>query len=122
MGVSGLDLDDGGVAARRIEDGQLDPCRDAVVSAAVDVASRLRKIGKPVLRVVNKMDVPGLDANAPEFYRLGGEPIVCTPEDAYRCFLRTEMDYLIIGPFVLARPASPAAPLEKGRFPRRIDD
>jgi carbamoyltransferase len=25
-----------------------------------------------------------------------GEPIVCTPNDAYRCFMRTEMDYLIV--------------------------
>jgi len=29
-----------------------------------------------------------------------GEPIVCNPEDAYRCFMRTEMDYLVIGNFV----------------------
>ena len=30
-----------------------------------------------------------------------GEPIVCTPEDAYRCFMRTEMDYLVLGNFLL---------------------
>lgn len=29
-----------------------------------------------------------------------GEPIVCTPEDAYRCFMKTELDYLVIGNFV----------------------
>lgn len=30
-----------------------------------------------------------------------GEPIVCTPEDAWRCFMRTEMDYLVMGSIVL---------------------
>ena len=36
-----------------------------------------------------------------------GEPIVCTPEDAYRCFMRTEMDYLVLGPFLLDKRAQP---------------
>jgi carbamoyltransferase len=30
-------------------------------------------------------------------FNVRGEPIVCTPEDAYRCFMRTEMDYLVLG-------------------------
>jgi len=30
-------------------------------------------------------------------FNVRGEPIVCTPEDAYRCFMRTEMDYLVMG-------------------------
>ncbi len=34
-------------------------------------------------------------------FNVRGEPIVCTPEDAYRCFMRTEMDYLVLGNFVL---------------------
>jgi carbamoyltransferase len=34
-------------------------------------------------------------------FNVRGEPIVCTPEDAYRCFMRTEMDYLVLGPFLL---------------------
>jgi carbamoyltransferase len=37
------------------------------------------------------------------------EPIVCTPEDALRCFLRTEMDPLVLGPFLLARREQPGA-------------
>jgi GTP-binding protein len=52
--------------------------RDGIMPLDVDVANRLRKLGKPVLRVVNKLDTPTLDVNAPEFYRLGGEPVVCT--------------------------------------------
>ena len=34
-------------------------------------------------------------------FNIRGEPIVCTPLDALRCFLRTDMDYLAIGNFLL---------------------
>jgi carbamoyltransferase len=40
-------------------------------------------------------------------FNVRGEPIVCTPEDAYRCFMRTEMDYLVIGDFVLNKSEQP---------------
>lgn len=36
-------------------------------------------------------------------FNVRGEPIVCTPEDAYRCFMRTEMDYLVLENFLLAK-------------------
>jgi carbamoyltransferase len=36
-------------------------------------------------------------------FNVRGEPIVCTPEDAYRCFMRTEMDVLVLENFVLRK-------------------
>ena len=36
-------------------------------------------------------------------FNVRGEPIVCTPKDAYLCFMRTEMDYLIIGNYLLSK-------------------
>jgi carbamoyltransferase len=36
-------------------------------------------------------------------FNVKGEPIVCTPEEAVRCFLKTDMDYLVMGPFVCRR-------------------
>ena len=36
-------------------------------------------------------------------FNVRGEPIVCSPQDAYRCFMRTEMDVLVLGNFVLQR-------------------
>jgi carbamoyltransferase len=36
-------------------------------------------------------------------FNVRGEPIVCTPEDAYRCFMRTNMDYLVLGPYLLGK-------------------
>ena len=36
-------------------------------------------------------------------FNVRGEPIVCTPEDAYACFMRTEIDYLVMEDFVLSK-------------------
>jgi carbamoyltransferase len=40
-------------------------------------------------------------------FNVRGEPIVCTPEDAYRCFMRTEMDYLVLENYILAKTEQP---------------
>jgi len=40
-------------------------------------------------------------------FNVRGEPIVCTPEDAYRCFMRTEMDYLVLNNYILKKEAQP---------------
>ena len=40
-------------------------------------------------------------------FNVRGEPIVCTPQDAYTCFMRTEMDHLVMGPFVLDKADQP---------------
>ena len=44
-------------------------------------------------------------------FNVRGEPIVCTPEDAYRCFMRTDMDYLVMGNIIFDKKDQ--APLEK---------
>jgi carbamoyltransferase len=41
-------------------------------------------------------------------FNVRGEPIVCTPVDSYRCFMRTEMDYLVLESFVLDKTEQPA--------------
>jgi len=66
------------------------------------------------LQSVNRRDKPDYHEVISEFERLTGcavvvntsfnvrgEPIICTPEDAYRCFMRTEMDILVIEDFLL---------------------
>ena len=40
-------------------------------------------------------------------FNVRGEPIVCTPEDAYKCFMRTEMDVLVIDNFILYKEKQP---------------
>ena len=72
------------------------------------------------LQTVNKKDKPDYHAIISEFEKLTGcavivntsfnvrgEPIICTPEDAYRCFMRTGMDILVIEDFILFKEEQP---------------
>ncbi len=72
------------------------------------------------LQTVNKLDKPDYHAIISEFERLTGcavivntsfnvrgEPIVCTPQDAYRCFMRTEMDILVLENYILYKEEQP---------------
>ncbi len=43
-------------------------------------------------------------------FNVRGEPIVCTPQEAYRCFLATNMDALVLGHYVLLKTQQPDAP------------
>lgn len=72
------------------------------------------------LQTVSKEDKPDYHAIISEFEKLTGcavivntsfnvrgEPIVCTPSDAYRCFMRTEMDALVMDDFLLFKEEQP---------------
>ena len=48
-------------------------------------------------------------------FNVRGEPIVCTPDDAYRCFMNTEIDYLVMGSFMIERVLQP-----RQQIPRHI--
>ena len=43
-------------------------------------------------------------------FNVRGEPIVHTPADAFRCFMRTEMDYLVVDNYLLAKSDQPERP------------
>jgi carbamoyltransferase len=47
-------------------------------------------------------------------FNVRGEPPVCTPEEAFRCFMRTEMDYLVLGNFLLDKTQQNPANVVKG--------
>lgn len=71
----------------------------------VDFSARLQTVsrqGNPVfyalLAAFKKQTGCGALVNTS--FNVRGEPIVCTPEDAYRCFMRTGMDYLVIGNYL----------------------
>jgi len=40
-------------------------------------------------------------------FNVRGEPIVCSPHDAFQCFMRTHIDYLVLGPFLLDKTKQP---------------
>ena len=46
-------------------------------------------------------------------FNVRGEPIVCTPEEAYRCFTRTHMDVLVLGPYVIERDRQTLPPVDE---------
>ena len=47
-------------------------------------------------------------------FNVRGEPPVCTPEEAFRCFMRTEMDYLVLGNFLLEKARQDPTKVVKG--------
>lgn len=78
----------------------------------VDYSARIQTVHKEtnpyfhrVLTEFNKQTGCGVLVNTS--FNVRGEPIVMTVDDAYRCFMRTEMDYLIIDNFLLAKTDQP---------------
>ncbi len=57
--------------------------------------------------------VTGCGALVNTSFNVRGEPIVCTPDDAYRCFVNTEMDFLALGDFLLDRKQQPRRPVAR---------
>jgi carbamoyltransferase len=78
----------------------------------VDYSARIQSVNRetnPRFHALIKafQDLTGCGLIVNTSFNVRGEPIVCTPEDAYRCFMRTEMDYLCVGPFLLRREDQP---------------
>ena len=72
-----------------------------VQTAAADSSPKFHAI----IKEFDKLTGCGVIINTS--FNVRGEPIVCTPEDAYRCFMRTEMDYLVLGSFILSKKDQP---------------
>ncbi len=86
----------------------------------VDYSARIQTVspeGHPLLHdlLLRFEQATGCGVLVNTSFNVRGEPIVCTPDDAYRCFMNTEMDFLVIGSFVIERRAQP-----KGRLERRV--
>jgi carbamoyltransferase len=74
----------------------------------IDYSARIQTVAEAdhplyyrLIREFEKLTGCGVIINTS--FNVRGEPIVCTPEDAFRCFMRTEMDYLVLGNFILAK-------------------
>jgi carbamoyltransferase len=84
----------------------------------VDYSARIQSVRRDVnprywqlIREFKKLTGYGVIVNTS--FNVRGEPIVCTPEDAYRCFMRTEMDYLVLGDYLLDKKEQPPLPETK---------
>ena len=78
----------------------------------VDYSARVQTVDREVspefheiLRAFEELTGCGVIINTS--FNIRGEPIVCTPKEAYRCFMRTEMDHLVLGPFLLDKADQP---------------
>ena len=79
----------------------------------VDFSARIQTVNKQansnfwqLIRAFKEQTGYGLLVNTS--FNVRGEPIVCTPEDAYRCFMRTEMDFLVMGNYLFVKSNQPA--------------
>ncbi len=84
----------------------------------IDYSARIQSINKStnerfwrLLDAFKKKTGYGVLVNTS--FNVRGEPIVCTPDDAYRCFMRTEMDYLVLGDYLFKKGEQPAWNEEK---------
>ncbi|WKZ70003.1 MAG: carbamoyltransferase [Melioribacteraceae bacterium] len=78
----------------------------------IDYSARIQTVNKdtnPVYhKLISEFDKKyGCAVIINTSFNVRGEPIVCTPEEAYTCFMRTEMDYLVLGNFVLNKKDQP---------------
>jgi carbamoyltransferase len=78
----------------------------------IDYSARIQSVDKKtnerfwkLIRAFKEKTGFGLVVNTS--FNVRGEPIVCTPEDAYRCFMRTEMDYLVMENHVFDKNQQP---------------
>ncbi|MGW8195276.1 MAG: carbamoyltransferase family protein [Desulforhopalus sp.] len=81
----------------------------------VDYSARIQSVSKktnpPYWNLINAFkENTGFALLVNTSFNVRGEPIVCTPADAYRCFMRTEMDYLVLGNCVLHKRDQPPFP------------
>ena len=88
------------------------PRSDVPAITHVDYSARIQSVSaetNPRYHGVIKAfeDLTGYGIIINTSFNVRGEPIVCTPEDAYRCFMRTEMDVLAVGNLVLYKDKQP---------------
>jgi len=78
----------------------------------VDFSARIQTVGRDTnerfWKLINAFkQITGCAVIVNTSFNVRGEPIVCTPEDAYRCFMRTDMDYLVLGDHLFAKSEQP---------------
>ena len=65
-------------------------------------------IGEPIVIHAHEFEkLTGYPLIVNTSFNIRGEPIVCTPEDAYKCFMGTEIDVLVLDEFVLFKTEQP---------------
>ncbi|MGA8761377.1 MAG: carbamoyltransferase C-terminal domain-containing protein, partial [Candidatus Sulfotelmatobacter sp.] len=78
----------------------------------VDYSARIQSVSREtnprywdLIQAFKKLTGYGVIVNTS--FNVRGEPVVCTPDDAYRCFMRTEMDFLVVGNYIFDKKEQP---------------
>lgn len=79
----------------------------------IDYSARIQSVRKEInsryWELINKFkELTGYSVIVNTSFNVRGEPIVCSPEDAYRCFMRTEMDFLVMGNYLFDKKEQPS--------------
>jgi carbamoyltransferase len=101
------------------------PRSDIPAVTHVDYSARIQTVNKNTNPLYHKLlsdfdRKHGCAVLVNTSFNVRGEPIVCTPDDAYKCFMRTEMDYLVLGRFLLDKKDQ--RPLKEEQDWRKIFD
>jgi carbamoyltransferase len=88
------------------------PRSDIPAVTHVDYSARIQTVSRDtnpdyydLIRAFEERTGCGVVVNTS--FNVRGEPIVCSPADAYRCFMRTRIDHLVLGPFLLDKETQP---------------
>lgn len=78
----------------------------------IDYSARIQTVHKATNKAFFEMissfkELTGCSVVVNTSFNVRGEPVVCTPKEAYQCFMRTEMDYLVIENFFLSKKDQP---------------
>jgi carbamoyltransferase len=78
----------------------------------IDFSARVQTVHKETNRrywglIAQFKQLTGTGVIVNTSFNVRGEPIVCSPEDAYKCFMRTEMDYLVMGNYIFNKLEQP---------------
>ena len=103
-------------------------CRSTVPAIThVDYSARVQTVSEArnerYYRLIKRLEtITGCGLVVNTSFNIRGEPIVCTPQDAYRCFLCTDMDVLVLGNFILVKEEQPIESLkEKEKYIASFD-
>lgn len=92
----------------------------------VDYSARVQTVGEAqnpqFYRLLREFDrQTGCPVLVNTSFNVRGEPIVCTPEDAFRCFMGTDMDYLVIGNVLLSKQQQKADAVDRKKGALALD-
>jgi carbamoyltransferase len=102
------------------------PRSDIPAVTHIDYSARIhtveREVNPDYYDLIHEFDqLTGCPVLVNTSFNVRGEPIVCTPAEAYACFMQTQIDTLVLGPFLVQKADQPAAPGEQWQRQVQLD-